>query len=472
MTLFVIGVLFILSVYHFLLYFQHRDKTYLYYSSYTLLIFIGLLNRPSHGFLPVLLEPVKPFLDHITINFILVYNYVYLVFVMQLLDIKMVLPKWYRFYMRSMFVLLGYSVLLELLFIITGNENIVLKGHLLTTIFNYLYGFLFFVPLFKVKNPLKYYIIVGTLFLVLCNLIVSIIKRLDFTYDEMEIRYSIFYIGILVENLFFSLALGHKQKIILDQRDESRESLIKQLRENEKLQKEVEQKLQQDIEVLNKQTEIERLERQRASQDKELAELKISALRSQMNPHFIFNSLNSIKRYIIDNEKENAVYYLNKFSKLIRKVLATAREKEISLADELETMDLYINIENIRFNNGIDFSINIEDGLQVNTTKIPSLILQPFLENAIWHGLSLKEGKKTLKIKIEKKGRKYIQIHIIDNGIGRKRSAEIKEKKIPEERLRNFAQDHGSKYALKYTDLEDTKLNTSGTKVTLELPMV
>ena len=194
----------------------------------------------------------------------------------------------------------------------------------------------------------------------------------------------------------------------------------------------------------------------------------------------VFNSNN--QTIIIDNEKENAVYYLNKFSKLIRKVLATTREKEISLADELETMELYVGIENIRFNKSIDFKIEIEEDLQVNTIKIPSLILQPFLENAIWHGLSLKEGEKKLEIKIEKKGRKYIEIHIIDNGIGRKRSAEIKEKKIhqrdsigiklTEERLKNFVQDYKSKYALVYTDLEDTNLNTTGTKVTLQLPIV
>ena len=73
--------------------------------------------------------------------------------------------------------------------------------------------------------------------------------------------------------------------------------------------------------------------------------------------------------------------------------MATTREKEISLADELETMELYVNIENIRFNNSIDFKIDVEQGLQINTIKIPSLILQPFLENAIWHGLSLKEGE-------------------------------------------------------------------------------
>lgn len=109
-------------------------------------------------------------------------------------------------------------------------------------------------------------------------------------------------------------------------------------------------------------------------------------LKSQMNPHFIFNSLNSIKLYIINNEKENTVYYLNKFAKLIRKILVVSNEKDISLADELDTMKLYMNIENIRFSNEIDFQINIDKDINLENIRIPSLILQPFLENSLWHG--------------------------------------------------------------------------------------
>ena len=113
---------------------------------------------------------------------------------------------------------------------------------------------------------------------------------------------------------------------------------------------------------------------------KKLLTLEQSMLRSQMNPHFLFNSLNSIKLYIINNEKKNAVYYLNKFSKLVRKILEASSLKEISLAEELETIELYMNIENIRFSNEINFDISIEDGIDTHAIKIPSLILQPFLE--------------------------------------------------------------------------------------------
>ena len=215
--------------------------------------------------------------------------------------------------------------------------------------------------------------------------------------------------------------------------------------------------------------------------DKELAEMKVTALRSQMNPHFIFNSLNSIKRYIIDNEKENAVYYLNKFSKLIRKILSSSMEKEISLADELETMKLYVNIENIRFGNSINFSINIDDELNLNAIKVPSLVLQPFLENAIWHGLSLKKENKQLRINVEKEQIEFLKIEIVDNGIGRAKAAEIKKNKIhknesvgialTEERLKNFVQSTHYDYDLQFIDLYDNKNEPSGTKVVLKFSL-
>lgn len=120
--------------------------------------------------------------------------------------------------------------------------------------------------------------------------------------------------------------------------------------------------------------------------------LEQDMLRSQMNPHFIFNSLNSIKLYIINNEKENAVYYLNKFSKLIRKILMASKEKQISLAEELETMKLYINIENIRFSNEINYTTKVSDNIDIESIKVPSLILQPFWK--MHFGMAYQQKKK------------------------------------------------------------------------------
>ena len=151
--------------------------------------------------------------------------------------------------------------------------------------------------------------------------------------------------------------------------------------------------------------------------EKNVLTLQQQMMRAQMNPHFLFNSLNSIKLYIINNDKEKAVYYLNKFAKLIRTILATSTEKEISLQDELDTMELYVNIENIRFSNKIDYQVQVEEGLDLHQVKIPSFVLQPFIENSIWHGLSTKEGEKIIQLRISTLGVHHIQIQITDNGI-------------------------------------------------------
>lgn len=220
------------------------------------------------------------------------------------------------------------------------------------------------------------------------------------------------------------------------------------------------------------------------SNERKLLEVEQKMMRSQMNPHFIFNSLNSIKLYIISNEKDKAVYYLNKFSKLIRTILANSKEKEITLADELATMELYLNIENIRFSNKINYAVHIDEDIDVDSIKIPSLILQPFLENAIWHGLSLREGEKKLAIYVRSSGSDKALIEITDNGIGRKRSGEIKAQKtlnqasvgieLTTERLKNFFKEKGMKgdYDIRFEDLHDTHGVPSGTKVILEIPII
>jgi tetratricopeptide (TPR) repeat protein len=216
-------------------------------------------------------------------------------------------------------------------------------------------------------------------------------------------------------------------------------------------------------------------------QEKQILTLEQDMLRSQMNPHFIFNSLNSIKLYIINNEKENAVYYLNKFSKLIRKILVASTEKEISLEDELDTMKLYMNIENIRFSNEIHFEINIDDDINTSSIKVPSMILQPFLENALWHGLSSKnEEDKKIILNVYRTNEDFVTISIQDNGIGRTRSAKINKDKLlkrksvgislTKARLANFSKGYISDYKITIHDLYDQNRKALGTKVVVEIP--
>ena len=215
--------------------------------------------------------------------------------------------------------------------------------------------------------------------------------------------------------------------------------------------------------------------------EKKILTLEQDMLRSQMNPHFVFNSLNSIKQYIIANEQKNAVHYLNKFAKLIRKILDASRVKVVSLADELETMDLYMSIENIRFSNEINFEVLVNEKINLDQIKIPSLILQPFLENALWHGLSSKKGQKNIKLSVETTEEAAVKISIIDNGIGREAAKKIADDKfvkrksigiaLTKSRMSNFVKDFKNNFAVYFIDLKDEAGNPSGTEVVLQIPL-
>lgn len=477
---FTLGILFILTVYHFLLYFQHKDKLYLLYSGYTFFIIFSQLHQLSEGFLYQLFLPIK----RIT-NFPMVateiYYIIYVLFAFKFLDIKEHLPKWYKWSFKALSLIIAYCIIIFIIYLFKEDYNILLEGYFYFTIPMTVFGLIMYIPFFKLKSPLKNYVIVGSLLLMMSSL-VSLIYYLDLVNRGLspEPAFSILYLGFILENILFSLGLGHKQKLILEERNNSQNMLIEKLQENEKLKEKIQEQLEHEVEYLNKQAEIEKLENIKMKYDKEFAELKVSALRSQMNPHFIFNSLNAIKRYIIDNEKENAVFYLNKFSKLIRKILASTMEKESSLAEEIETMELYVNIENIRFNNTIEYNTNIDEFLNTSTIKIPSLILQPFIENALWHGLSLKKENKQLTLNIQKINDLQLQIDIIDNGIGRQRSMKIKQNKLlkrnsvgiklSKERLKHFSENYEGNWQLTFTDLIHENI-PCGTKVTLLIPL-
>jgi len=156
-----------------------------------------------------------------------------------------------------------------------------------------------------------------------------------------------------------------------------------------------------------------------------LLELEAKALRAQMNPHFIFNSLNSIKSLINKNENDIAANYLTTFSKLIRTLFQNSDKREVSLFEEIETCKLYTQLERMRFGNKIEFIFNVDQSIDLKDIKVPALILQPLIENAIWHGLVPKEtgGRVVFSIK---KTNGTVECIIDDDGIGRELSGQYK----------------------------------------------
>jgi ligand-binding sensor domain-containing protein len=166
------------------------------------------------------------------------------------------------------------------------------------------------------------------------------------------------------------------------------------------------------------QLELSEQQNQLAELRQKAVEMEVQALRAQMNPHFIFNSLNSINRFILQNNKLQASEYLTKFSRLIRLILYNSKASVITLESELDALRLYLDLECLRFNDHFSYSIDIEDGLDISVLKIPPLIIQPYAENAIWHGLMHKEDKGLLEIRIHS-NEDTLFIEITDNGIGR-----------------------------------------------------
>ena len=161
----------------------------------------------------------------------------------------------------------------------------------------------------------------------------------------------------------------------------------------------------------------------RTEMQNQLRELETKAFKLQMNPHFIHNALNSIQSLVINNRNNEASHYINKFAKLLRQVLENSEKNLIALEKELYSLQLYVDLEKLRMNMDIDYNVRLDEGISDGEIKIPPLILQPFVENALWHGLSRKEGEKRILLSLCNKAGWTI-CEITDNGVGRKRAAE------------------------------------------------
>ena len=166
-------------------------------------------------------------------------------------------------------------------------------------------------------------------------------------------------------------------------------------------------------------------EQEKANLKLQAAELEARALRAQMNPHFIFNCMNSIKSLIQQHEEEKSVSYLTTFSKLIRTLFNNADKKEISLYDEIETCKLYLQLEAMRFDTKFSYAVKVDENLDLKSVQVPALIIQPFIENAIWHGIVPKREGGHVELAVTKKDN-AVEISINDNGIGRESSKQNK----------------------------------------------
>lgn len=444
------GMLFILIAYHSISFFFTKDKSFIIYAGYLILVLIYLIPRTNNVTSHFILKKFGWFFLEFNWIIQIWYWMLYTWFSIYFLNIKDKNEKLFK--QIKLYILI--TTIVSTLFFFT--DLFFLEKKYMTSYFVYIYTpvSLFIISFFlriiyKFKDKINKFFVIGLISFLgfaIISLVFSFSKTIFFNYI---VPIDFFKFGVLLEAITISIGLGYKYHLYRKERDDYNQLLINNLKEKINLKQEIEN-------------------------------LRLVALRSQMNPHFIFNALNSIKLYIINNDSKNAAHYLNKFSKLIRRILDASSSKKATLKEELETMDLYLTIENIRFSNEINFQFNIEKNLDLNSIFIPPLILQPFLENAIWHGLSSKKGEKNININIKKISDVFAQIIIEDNGIGRKASEIIKQQKsinrksvgidLTKERLRNFMSNFEHNFSLIFNDLKNDNNESIGTQVVLNIP--
>ncbi len=302
---------------------------------------------------------------------------------------------------------------------------------------------------FFVAIPQKVFIISGSICLIVFSIWAVYIDTFgisDYT-GFWTAPVCIYGLGFLVELVFLSLALSERAKF--------------------------EQKDKLDIK--------QKLMDERIKYRNQIAQTEISALRAQMNPHFIFNCLNSIQLYTAQNNTEKATDYLTKFSRLIRLVLENSRSERVSLDNELETLRLYIEMEAMRFRGKVNYQINIAPTIETSYIQIPPLLLQPFVENAIWHGLMHKEEGGMIRIDVNQPNDNLLRVEITDDGVGREKAAQYKSKsatqnksfgmKVTAERIELINLLYNTTTQVKIFDLKNNIGKATGTMVTVEIPI-
>jgi ligand-binding sensor domain-containing protein len=214
----------------------------------------------------------------------------------------------------------------------------------------------------------------------------------------------------------------------------------------------------------------------------EVSKAELTALRAQMNPHFVFNALNSIQHYILNSKGDEAVKYLSKFAKLIRIILNNSEKPITTINEDIEAIKLYLELEKMRFENKFDYSINIDSSIDGDYDEIPPMLIQPYLENAILHGINPKEGNGQIYISI-KVVNQFIKISIKDDGIGREKSKAVQSlqpaarhkslgMKITKDRVRILNTIHQSNLNVNIIDLYNDKNEAIGTQVDLFIPYI
>ncbi|HQW01390.1 MAG TPA: histidine kinase [Saprospiraceae bacterium] len=428
-----LGAFVVTALFHFSIYLQQKDKAFLtysvYLSIYACFILIRILDERLTDIWPLSYTTVYHG-DEILAKLTLIayVNFMGALFVtpdMRLHVIGWRILQWFT-----------YSYCILYLILVAAGTSIVILEQLsfVSSIVLLSLGFFLIVKVFRFyKNPFYQLIIIGSLF-VTFSVTSGVVYNIVTGSEKLSITaYTLMLSGAIPEIIFLSSALGYRLRTAYKERSQAQQELILQLQRNEQLANSLNEELEQkviertaEIKVKSDMLEKEKEQKLTAEFDKQIAEAQLTALNAQMNPHFIFNCMNSIQKYILKNEKAKALDFLQHFSELMRSVLDSSTKTRITLDEEISMLEKYILLEQQRLDHKFDYSISIAKDLQTDFFEVPGMIIQPYIENAIWHGLMNMPDKGKLMLSFEKENGS-IRCVVEDNGVGRKRAAEIGE---------------------------------------------
>lgn len=467
------GAIWILLLYNLLLYLYSRQKFTLSYAAYLFFISLNFINVRTH-FLS------REFLTDIPIDMALKFEafyfesflYIsYFYFLRHYLDADKSYPSISKL-LRVMIINSTLEIVLTNTMLATGHPELLLKLVTCLKITNMICAIILIPLFYKAFNKLIKYIFIGGVFLLLGTICYFTQLHLQAEPSFWQPHYSI-YLAILIEILIFSLGIGYRFRLIEDEKHTFQARLILELQAKEEYQHRLKNEMQRQLET---QTELIRTQTAKMFQvelNQELAETKMKLLTARMNPHFLFNSLNSVKDLMVKGK--SATKYLDKFASLLRGILMQSGQKTISLEEELNTLKNYLALENLRFDNSISYDFILGDMIAKDYIRLPPMLLQPIVENAIWHGLRPKKDKeKQLTIQCVMK-EQIMEVSITDNGVGRdlQKISNKKHKSLGMElvsrRLKLFNQDHYSDSDLNIIDRFDEEGLAIGTSVIMRL---
>lgn len=483
------GAVCVMLLFMMLIYVQNRDKVYLYYSLYMLGIMLYLSSTiQSNIYVNYVFREfplIGLYLNYpIQLLFYMAYNQ----FVSAFLDLKKTDPWLHRKILQMNLTFAGVLVATVIYQLLTADALTVGKAWTgISALMIVAYMLLIYRLVTHIKTPYAPFLIVGMIIFmaaaVACMILVNFVR------PRMAISpYNILEIGFFLEILCFSMGLGYKMWQTNKDRQRIQEAYIRELKRNEAIIQEANLQLEQKVkertsEVIrkNKEIEDERKKQMAGDYERRLAIAEMSALRAQMNPHFMFNSMNTLEAFILEKQEKEASRFLNKFSKLLRLVLENSRQLLVSVEKDMEALELYIQLEQIRYDNRFSYDIQIDQRLVDEGYSVPPLIIQPFVENAIVHGLFNKSGHGKLDIRLQMLEDK-IYCCIEDDGIGRELAQEIRMKnnphhrslglKVTGERIEILNQIHQVNVGVRTIDLVDSEGEPAGTKVEIYLPLL